>query len=149
MRRDLVAVQLDEPVRERVGRFGRAMRFAVPARIHVGRQAEVGAQIDRVADVVEQAGQEHLALAVRQRAEHEVEAGQVGHFERGEPERFVRGPQARVEVGHRRARIGAPRRVDHLDLGMAGQQAQQLGPGVPGRADHSRSIRHSAYDTSP
>ncbi len=89
VRRDLVAVQLDEPVRERVGRVGRVVWLAVPARVHVGRQPEVGAQVDRVPDVVEQTGQQRLALAVRQRAEHQVEPGQVGGVERREPEALV------------------------------------------------------------
>ena len=37
--------------------------------------------------------------------------------------------------------------MDHFDLGVAGEQPQQLGAGVARRADDGRSIRHGAYYT--
>ena len=148
VRRDLVAVQLDEPVREPVDDLGRVVRLAVPARVHVGRQPEVGTEIDRVADVIEQAGQQRLARAVRQRAEHEVEAGEVGGGERRVPQVLVGAEQPRVQLPDGRARVAVGRDVHDLDLGVAGQEAQQLGPGIAGPAHDSRSIRHGAYNTA-
>jgi hypothetical protein len=37
--------------------------------------------------------------------------------------------------------------VDDLDLRVTGKETQQLGPGIPGSARDSRSIRHGAYNT--
>ena len=54
VRCEIVAVQLDQPVREPADDLGRAVRLAVPARVHVGREPEVGAEVDHVGDVVEQ-----------------------------------------------------------------------------------------------
>ena len=94
VRRELVAVELDHAVREPADDFGRAVRLAVPARVHVGREPEVGAEIDDVGHVVEEAGQEVLARAVRQHAEHEIETAEVGDVERREHRVAVRGRRA-------------------------------------------------------
>ena len=148
VRGDLVAVELDEPVREPVDHLGRVVRLAVPAGVDVGRQPEVGAEIDRVADVVEQAGQQRLARAVRQETEQEVETGEVGGDERRVPEVLVGAEQPRVQLADGRAHVAVGRDVHDLDLGVAGQEAQQLGSGIAGPADDSRSIRHGAYNTA-
>ena len=46
--RDLGAVQLDEPVRELLDELRRGMRLAVPPLVRVGRQTEVGPEVDDV-----------------------------------------------------------------------------------------------------
>ena len=100
---EVVAVQLDESVREPADGLGRVVRLAVPARVHVGRQPEVGAEIDDVRHVVEQAGQQRLARAVRQRAEHEVEPAQIGRVERREHRVAVRRSERRERATATRA----------------------------------------------
>ena len=122
VRRELIAIQLDQSVRERVGSAGRAVRLAVPARVHVGRQPEVGTEVDRVPDVVEQPRQQPLAHAVRQRAEHEVEAGEVGGVERRVAQPLVGREQAGIDLADRRP-ANECAVVHHLDVGVASPAA--------------------------
>ncbi len=145
---DLIAVELDESVCELFGDVGRVMRLAVPAAVDVGRQPEVGAKIDDVTDVVEQARQQRLARAVRQRGEDQVETGEIGRIERRIAQVLVSTEQTRIELPHGRARVAVGGDVHHLDLGMSRQESQQLRPGIAGSAENSRSIRHGAYNTA-
>ena len=73
-------------------------------------------------------------------------ARSVGH-ERRVDERRVRGGQRGEQLGHRGARVRVGGDLHHLDLGMAREQAQQLGARVPRSPDDCRSIRHAEYYT--
>ncbi len=53
---EIVAVELDHPVREAGDDLGGTVHLAVPARVDLRRQPEIGAQIDDVADVVDHPG---------------------------------------------------------------------------------------------
>ena len=110
--------------------LGRAVRLAVPARVHVGREPEVGAEIDDVGDVVEEAGQEVLARAVRQHAEHEVEAAEVGASSGASTASPYAGASDGIQVGEPRARVRGRGDVHDLDLGVARQQPQRLDPRI-------------------
>ncbi len=131
VRREVVAVELDEAVREPADDVGGAVGLAVPTGVRVGRKAEVGAEVDDVGDVVEDPGEEVLARAVRQHAEHEVEPAQVTDGERRENGVAVLGRERRVQVGDARARVRGGRDVHDLDLRVAGQQPERLGPRIP------------------
>ena len=131
VRRELVAVELDHAVREPADDLGRAVRLAVPARVHVGREPEVGAEVDHVRDVVEQAREEVLARAVRQHAEHEIETAEVGDVERREHDVAVRGRRA-TGRGRRAARPAFAAAVTCTTSisGWPGQQPQRLDPRI-------------------
>ena len=96
-----------------------------------GRQPEVGTEVDDVRGASEDLGDQQLRRAVRQRGEHDVETAEVGDVVGRAPKVAVRRSQRRIEIGHRRARVGVGRDVHDLDLGVAGEQPQQLGPRVP------------------
>ena len=130
-RRELRPVQLDEPERERVDELGGGVGLAVPLLVRTGREPEVGAEVDDVRDLRDHRRRDPLRLAVRQREEHHVEPGQVGRFERPELETPVRGSQRREELADAAARVGIGGHVHRVDLGVAGEQPQQLGPRVP------------------
>ena len=97
----------------------------------VGRQPEVGAEVDDVRDAFDELRDQQLRLAVRQREEHEVEAAEVGDVDGAYREVAVGGLERRVQVADRRARVRVGGDVHDLDLGVAGEQPQQLGPCVP------------------
>ena len=65
---------------------------------------------------------------MRQHAEHEVETAEVGDVERGEHGVAVRGGQCGIEVGDPGPRVRCGRHVHDLDLRVAGQQPERLGP---------------------
>ena len=98
MGRELVAVELDHAVREPPHCLGRRVRLAVPPAVDVGRQPEVGAEIDDVRDVVDETREQRLARAVRQRAEQQIETAQLGGVECRERSIAVGGPERRVQV---------------------------------------------------
>ena len=79
----------------------------------------------------EDLGDQQLRRTVRQRGEHDVETAEVGDVVGRAPKVAVRRPERRIEIGHRRARVGVGRDVHDLDLGMACEQPQQFGPRVP------------------
>ena len=132
VRREVVAVQLDHPVREPADDLRRAVRLAVPARVRVGRETEVGAEIDHVRHVVEQPGQEVLARAVR------AACRTRGRGRAGRRRRAARAPCRRrpassdgIQVGEARARVRGGRDVHDLDLGVPGEQPERLDPRIP------------------
>ena len=128
---EVLAVQLDHPVREPTDQFGRGVGFAVPALVGVGGQPEVGAEIDDVRDPFEDLRDEQLRRAVRERGEDDVEAAQVGDVVGREPEVAVRRDQRRVQRPDRRTRVRVRGDVHDLDLRVPGEQPQQLGARIP------------------
>ena len=128
----VVAVQLDHPVREATDQLGRGVRFAVPALVRVGRQPEVGAEVDDVRDAFEDLGDQQLRRAVRQRGEHEVEAAQVGDVVGREPEVAVRRDAATDRASaDRRARVRVGGDVHDLDLGCPASSRSSSAPVYP------------------
>ncbi len=73
-----LAVQLHEPVHEFVDELRRGVRLAVPPLVGVGRQAEVGPEIDDVRAATEQIRDDQLRRTVREADEHDVGAVHVG-----------------------------------------------------------------------
>jgi hypothetical protein len=87
-------------------------------------QAEVGGQVDDLADPAPDFGDDLLRCAVRQPEEHEVEAvagGGVEAFERGVA---VGRGQARVEPGDAAAGLGVARGDAHVERGVLGAETQ-------------------------
>ncbi len=82
-------------------------------------------------DALDELGRDHLGLAVRQGDERDVDAGEVGGGERDVLERRVRRGQRRVERADGGARVRVGGDVDDVELGMTGQEPEQLGPCVP------------------
>src|SRR3546814_16604316 len=73
---DLGPEQLGQAVGEVAQELRRAVGVAVPLRVERGvAQAEVGGEVDAVADLADQLGHHRLARAVRQAEAHEVEPG--------------------------------------------------------------------------
>ena len=68
---------------------------------------------------------------MRQRQEHHVEAGEVGGIERSELQAAIGGRQRREELPDAAPGVGVGRDVHGIDLGVPGEQPQQLGPRVP------------------
>ena len=101
-------------------------------------QAEVGGQVDDDPDPVDQVGHQVLGLAVGQGQEHHVEAVEGGGVGRAVDEGGVGGGQRRGVGGHRLAGVAPGCGHRHLEIGVAGAQAQQLGAAVAGGADDSR-----------
>ncbi len=131
---DLVPEQLGQPVREVGQQLGSGVLGAVPLR--VGRrilQPEVGREVQHPRHPVLHLGHDRLAGAVGQAAEHDVEPVHGLGRVRLEGHVAVDGAQARIEIGHRRARLGVPRGQHHLHLRMARHQPHELGAGVPRR----------------
>ena len=62
---DLVAVELGHAERELVEQLRRGVRLAVPLLVVGDREPEVGAEVDDVADGVDEVGGDRLRLAVR------------------------------------------------------------------------------------
>ena len=106
-------------------------------------EAEVGGEVDDVADLAHEVGHDRLRGAVGQPQEHQVEAvGQRG-VGLGEDEVGVGGGQAGVEAGGQGAGLRVGRGQGHLELRVPGAQAQQLGAGEPRRPDDPHSCGHS------
>jgi hypothetical protein len=84
---------------------------------------------------------------VRQRGDHDVDPVERRRVVPVEGETRVRRRERRVELGDRRARVGVGGDVHDVDLGMRGQEAQELRAGVARAAQDRRSIRHGAYHT--
>ena len=119
------------PVREATDELGRGVRFAVPTLIRIGRQPEVRAEVDDVRGTLEDLGNQQLRRAMGQRGEHQVETAHVGDVIGREPEIAVRRDERRIERADRGAGIRVGRDVHDLDLGVPGQQPQQLRPRIP------------------
>ena len=128
---DGVAEQLGQAEGEPIEQVGSGVRLAVPLLVHARRQPEVGAQVHDVRDAVDERGGDQLRLAVRECDEGDVDTGQIRGHVRRVLERRVRGGQRRVQVAHGRARVGVGGDLHHLDLGVGGEQPEQLGPCVP------------------
>ena len=65
-----------------------------------------------------------------QRQEHDVEPAEGGRVERDVLEARVGGAERRVQRSHRRARVRVGGDVHDVDVGVPGEQPQQLGPRV-------------------
>jgi hypothetical protein len=107
------------------------VRLCVPALVHARRQPEIGAQVHHVADALDERRSDQLRLAVRKCDEGDVEPGEIGRRVRRVLERRVRGRQRGIQRAHARARVRVGGHVDHLDLGVVGEQPEQLGACVP------------------
>ena len=135
---DLVAVELGQAVRERSEQVGPRVRLAVPA----ARRSTASSRRKSAARSMTQPSRapthvvDHvLAGAVREADEHAVDAVEQRRLER----RNTSFGWCAARLGYRSA-MAAPAWVSpvgpgHLQLGMAGRQSQQLGPGEAGRAD--------------
>ena len=139
---DLVAVELGHAEGEALEQVGGGVPFPVPLLVVGDGEPEVGAEVDHVADRVDQVTGERLGLAVREAQERQVEAREVvrGHLLVGHA--LVRGGQRRVEVADGGARVGVGGDEGDLDVGMAGEEPEELRSGVPRSPDDGRSIRH-------
>ena len=119
-------------------------RLAVPLLVVGDGQPEVGAEVDHVTDGVDEIPRDRLRLAVGQAEEHEVEAGEVGRGDLLVGQAVVGDGQRRVEVADGGAGVGVGGDHGDLDLGVAGEEAQQLRARVPRSPDDCCSIRHAA-----
>ena len=145
-----LAEQLGQPV----DGLGEQLRCAVLLAVPLGversvPQAEVGGEVDDEAHPRPQLRDDPLGLPVGQAAEHQVESVEMGRV-------VVPVDQTRIGRGQRRrvgadglAGMGMGRGHGDLELGVPGEQAQQLRPGVPRRPEdpclHRMSIHRSAY----
>ena len=122
------------PYAKRSTSSGARVRLAVPARVHVGAAAGSRRRGRR-------RGRRRRASS-GQRAPGDAPCGsaentrsrprEVGRVERREPEVAVRRDRATgYRSPTRRARVRVGGDVHDLDLGVAGEQPQQLGPRVP------------------
>ena len=104
-------------------------------------EPEVGAAVDDHDVVAELAG-DLAGLAVRQRQEDDVVAGErleVGRLEDPVGQRH----QVRLEAAERLAGVRGAGQGADLDVGVAEQEAQQLATGVPaGSGDRDTCPRH-------
>ena len=126
--------ELGQAERELIEQLGRRVRLAVPLRVVLGREAEVGAEIHDVGHAVAEADEvaDHvLRLTVRQAQEHDVEPREVRRLHRHVLEARVAGGERRIEVADRRARVRVRGDVHDVDVRMPGKQPEQLGPRVP------------------
>ena len=108
------------------------MLLAVPRRVQARvPQPEVGRQVDDDPDPVPQPGHDALRLAVGQRAEHEVQAVEVVRVGRPVAQPGVGGGQRRRVLPHHLTGVGVRGDRRHLDLGVAGEEPQELHARVP------------------
>jgi hypothetical protein len=98
-------------------------------------QPEVRPEVDHLAGAGQKLAHQAHRCPVGQPAEHEVDVvDQVG-LVRDEGEVAVGGGEGRVELGHPGAGLRGAGGEGHFEVGMAGQEAHQLGAGEAGRAD--------------
>ena len=152
------AEQLRQPVDGLLEKLRRLVRLAVPGRVERGiTQPEVGRQVDDDPDPVTQGRHDPLRLAVREGAEHEieaveaVEAGSSGCSRSGRlvDHSGVGGGQRRRVLPHQLTGAGMRGDRGHLDVGVARQETQELNARVPRSTDdpglHRISIHEYAY----
>jgi hypothetical protein len=108
------------------------MRLAVPALVERGiAQAEVGGEVDHARRERREPIDRLHRAAVRQAEEQHVAGLEL--IERDEFQ-LARGAQVRVSEVDEGACISLARDLRDVDLRVREQQAQQLAPGVAGRA---------------
>ena len=137
-RPDLLAIELGQPVDRFLLQLRRAVRVAVPLRVDVHvEQAEVGRHVDHLDRRIggEHRGGDLLRGAVRQAAEHRVEALPVDLLPFGQA-RQVEHEEVRKHLVHLFARMGVGGERRDLDIGMAGEQPHRIRAGVARRAEH-------------
>ena len=111
------------------------MGLAVPGRVERRvLESEVSGDVDHDAGPLADVGNELLALAVWQGEEHDVETVRVGRVEAGEHEIGIGTHEARVQLGHARTGLRVSCRPHEIEVGMLGNEAEELGASVPGRA---------------
>ena len=146
-RADLGAVQLGQAEREPVEQVRCGVRLAVPLFVVGARKPEVGAEVDEVADGVDERSARSPATG---------RAAGRGRPHRGRRGRRPAAARTRATGRPRRATGTAPTRrahvrvggdLHHLDVGVAGEQAQQLCARVPRSPDDCSPIRHAEYYT--
>ena len=145
---DGVAVTLGQAVHRHVQQVGPAVRGAVPLFVHLHIVvAEVARHVDDLHARLDQRGDDHVRRAVRQRGEHHVAVlGELFHVQRHEL-MADRALERGIDVRNVLPFIGLGRKIDQLDLRVAGQQPHQLQPNVSGRADE-RDLDHG-FTTPP
>ena len=84
-----------------------------------------------MADALDERGGDQLRLAVRKCDEGDVDTGEVRGRVRRVLERRIRGRQRRIQGADGRARVRVGGDMDHLDLGVRGEEPEQLGACVP------------------
>ena len=122
-----------------------AVEVAAVERRPVGRalEAVVGAAVDDERVGVELGG-DRSGCAVRQREEHDVVAGE--RLGRRLLQREVRvGAQVRLHGDERLAGVRVRRDGAHLEVGMVGEEAQDLPSGIAGRAGNGDGVRHGIH----
>ncbi len=146
---ELAAVQLGQPV----DRLGEQLRLVVLEPVPAGVQAGVlqpvgGGEVDDAADPPDELRGERHRRLVGKPEEHEIELAGPIDVERLEHEVGVARRQARVERGSRGAGLAVAGGVPHVELGVLGAEAQELGSRVARGADdadcdHRRKIIHA------
>ena len=97
-----------------------------------------------MADGVGELGGDPLRFAVRECEEHDVEPGDVGRVEALVGDLGVGAGEGREQIDDRGPRVGLRGDKADLELGVAGEQAQELGARVPASPHDRGSIRHAA-----
>ena len=144
---DAVTEQLGQTEHELREQLGSLVGYAVPALVVGGGEPEVAAEVDEVRDAAGEVGHQALGFTVGQGEEDQVEAVEGRRVERIQGEARVGGGQRRVQLGDRDPGVGSRRCRDDVQVGVAGEEPQQLGAGVPGGPHHAGPIRHVAYHT--
>ena len=105
------------------------MLLAVPGWVGAGIfQAEVGGEVDHVANLGQQLGHEALRSPVRQGTEHNVRSVSSRRLGRYERQRRVRASKRRVHIRHGHALVGTCRGCYHFEVRVGSEKAQQLSP---------------------
>ena len=128
------------PKANSVEQLGRGVGLAVPLLVAsaAGSRKSAPRSTTCATCSIDRAPATTLRLAVRQREEHEVEPGEVAGVERCRGRDAVGAGQRREQVADHGAGVGVGGDVHDLDLGVAGEQPQQLGARVPGRRRRPR-----------
>ncbi len=134
-----LAVQFRQAVNRLLQQIGAGVLHAVPlGELGQVLQAEVGGQIDKAHTGIEQPPGLSHGHPVRRGEKDDVAGVQRCVVRRGEG-KIDLPAQAGEHIGHRGARFLARGDGGQLGLGVAGQQPQQLHPGVAGTANDANA----------
>ncbi len=152
--RQSLAEQLGQPVDGLGQQLGCAVFLAVPLGVQRSvLQTEVGGEVHDEAHPRPQLRDDPLGLPVGQAAEHQVETVETGGVVVLVDQTGIGGGQRRRVGADGLAGVGMGRGHGDLELGVTGEQSQQLRPGVPRRPKdpclHRMSIHTSAYSCEP
>ena len=144
----LLAVELGQAVRPGAELVGERVLRPVPGRVGTRvAQPEVGREVDDQPGRGQGPRGELGRPAMGQGAEQHVGALLEALVDRAEGELAVGGPQPGIAGDERLAGRLVARRPGDVEVGMAGQEAQQLGPGVARGAEHADVAEGSHEDS--